>query len=366
MSLSPHDELVELLSRTILNKYKQLFKDVFIANVSMDFPKPDFIYIPVSAEKQNPIAFEVKTPFVHKHEYVAGIGQTVCYNSFFPLSYYVIPNINVERFSVSNFILSIVRTNDLSIGVFTYEMNKPENIELLKEASIVKINTEQLKESIKYIRRSYSYWRETLPEEVFDALRFSSELENSNEQNIFVRVLEKLWENTLSKRFLKAERKGSFLLNYKLFLVQNALLDANGRLTIIGRHALALGERFSKDSETFREIITYIILKYGGHYSLLSKIYKEQEKMSDKELSNWERWVEKIVESLKEQNYYISKDDFRVDYPRMLYAYEKYFCGIAKRAFNEGKGIIVNYPKIVEILDKGSRLFLPIESTLSF
>jgi hypothetical protein len=41
-----HDELVELLSNIILQKFKDIFNNVFITRVSIDFPKPDFIYIP--------------------------------------------------------------------------------------------------------------------------------------------------------------------------------------------------------------------------------------------------------------------------------------------------------------------------------
>jgi len=48
---------------------------------------------------------------------------------------------------------------------------------------------------------------------------------------------------------------------------------------------------------------------------------------------------------LKEQNYYISKDDFRTDLPRMLFAYDKYFCGIVESQFIEGRGISINFPK---------------------
>jgi hypothetical protein len=384
MSLS-HDELAELLSRKILNNYRQFFGEVFIANVSMDFPKPDFIYVPIGMRTIRikdleerlgqttltgerlplPVSFEVKTPFVYKHEYITGIGQAISYNSVFPLSYLVIPDVNIEGFEVSNFVSNIVASNNLSMGIFTYKMEKPEDVELTKEAIAVKAEARQVKESVKGIRRSYSYWRETVPEEVYEVLRISRQLENSREANILNRVLEKLWRDILSARFPRTTRKSSFLLNYKLFLIQNALLDANGRLTVLGRHTLMLGEQFGKDSDMFREAITYIMLKYGGHYLLLSKIYEEQGKM-DEELSSWETWAKEIVDRLQKQNYYISKDDFRTDLPRMLYAYERYFCGIAEKSFIQGRGIAINYPKIVEILDKGSKLFSVIESTLSF
>ncbi|MEM2701629.1 MAG: hypothetical protein QXR45_00490 [Candidatus Bathyarchaeia archaeon] len=350
----------------------------------MDFPKPDFIYVPYEMRNIQeieryigqttltgerlplPVSFEVKTPYVYKHEYITGIGQAISYNSVFPLSYLVIPDFNMERFEVSDFVKEIVETNDLKIGLFSYKMENPKEIELIKEASIVRTQARRIKESVKGIRRSYSYWRETIPEEVFEALRISKELEGIQEPNILNEVLKRFWNEILSRRFPKTTRVSSFLLNYKLFLIQNALLDASGRLTAIGRHTLTLGERFGKESETFREIITYVMLKYGGHYVLLSKIYEEQSQMSKEQLSSWETWVDEVVRKLREHDYYISKDDFRTDLPRMLFAYERYFCGIAESRFIEGRGISINFPKIIAILDKGSKLFSTIESTLSF
>lgn len=386
MSLS-HDELAELLSRVILQKFRNRFSNVFISSVSMDFPRPDFIYIPYEMRRIKireingylrqttltgeppplPVSFEVKTPYVYKHEYITGIGQAISYNSIFPLSYLVVPDYNMEGFEVSDFLKDIIETNNLNIGLFSYRMENPKEVELIKEASIVRTQAKRIKESVKGIKRSYSYWRETKPEEVFEALRISRELERTRQtNNILDMVMEKLWKEVLSKRFQKAKRKSSFLLNYKLFLIQNALLDAMGHLTAIGRHTLFLGERFGKESETFREIITYILLKYGGHYILLSKIYEEQRKMSEKDLTSWEKWANEIERRLKEQDYYISKDDFRTDLPRMLFAYDRYFCGITERHFVEGKGISINFPKIVEILDKGSKMFSIVESTLLF
>jgi hypothetical protein len=386
MSLS-HDKLAEFLSQAILQKFRNLFGNVFISNVSMDFPRPDFIYIPYEIGRIDikeiekylgqttlvgeplplPVSFEVKTPYVYKHEYITGIGQAISYNSIFPLSYLVVPNYNMEGFEVLDFLKTIIEINNLSIGLFSYKMENPAEIDLVKQASIVRIKAGHVKETVKAIKRSYSYWRETKPEEVFEALRISREVEQTSQtNNILNIVMGKLWKEVLSKRFLKAKKISSFLLNYKLFLIQNALLDATGHLTTIGRHTLSLGERFGKESETFKEIITYILLKYGGHYILLSKIYEEQRKMSKEHLTSWDNWVNEIERKLKKQNYYISKDDFRIDLPRMLFAYNQYFCGIVERQFIKGEGILINFPKIVEILDKGSRVFSTIESTLSF
>jgi len=386
MSLS-HDKLAEFLSQAILQKFRNLFGNVFISNVSMDFPRPDFIYIPYEIGRIDtkeiekylgqttlvgeplplPVSFEVKTPYVYKHEYITGIGQAISYNSIFPLSYLVVPNYNMEGFEVLDFLKTIIEINNLSIGLFSYKMENPAEIDLVKQASIVRIKAGHVKETVKAIKRSYSYWRETKPEEVFEALRISREVEQTSQtNNVLNIVMGKLWKEVLSKRFLKAKKISSFLLNYKLFLIQNALLDATGHLTTIGRHTLSLGERFGKESETFKEIITYILLKYGGHYILLSKIYEEQRKMSKEHLTSWDNWVNEIERKLKKQNYYISKDDFRIDLPRMLFAYNQYFCGIVERQFIKGEGILINFPKIVEILDKGSRVFSTIESTLSF
>ena len=277
MSLS-HDELAELLSRVILQKFRNRFSNVFISSVSMDFPRPDFIYIPYEMRRIKireingylrqttltgeppplPVSFEVKTPYVYKHEYITGIGQAISYNSIFPLSYLVVPDYNMEGFEVSDFLKDIIETNNLNIGLFSYRMENPKEVELIKEASIVRTQAKRIKESVKGIKRSYSYWRETKPEEVFEALRISRELERTRQtNNILDMIMKKLWKEVLSRGFQRAKRISSFLLNYKLFLIQNALLDAMGHLTAIGRHALFLGERFGKESETFREIITY-------------------------------------------------------------------------------------------------------------
>jgi len=385
MSLS-HDELAEFLSRTILQRFRNLFGDVFISTISMDFPRPDFVYIPYKIGRIDvkeieryvgqttlggeplplPVSFEVKTPYVYKHEYITGIGQAISYNSIFPLSYLVVPDYNIEGFEVSEFLKSIIETNNLNIGLFSYDLENPAEVELVKRASLVRVEAGRI-QSIKGIKRSYSYWRETTPEEAFEALRISKEIEQTTKEvNILDKVMQKLWKEILLKRFQKARKPSSFLLNYKLFLIQNALLDATGHLTAIGRHTLSLGERFGKDSETFKEIITYVLLRYGGHYTLLSKIYEEQKEIEEEHLDSWDKWASEIERRLREQNYYISKDDFRVDLPRMLFAYERYFCGIVERQFIKGRGILINFPKIVEILDKGSRMFSIIESTLSF
>ncbi|GIU70976.1 MAG: hypothetical protein KatS3mg003_1612 [Candidatus Nitrosocaldaceae archaeon] len=161
-------------------------------------------------------------------------------------------------------------------------------------------------------------------------------------------LLNKLWKDKLVNRFKNAKRASSFLLNYKLFLIQNALIDANGKLTLIGRYTLELGKRYGYKSNIGYDIITYIMLKYGGHYLLLSKIYKEQLDMDNNELSRWESWIDSLLTGLNNQNYYISKDDFRIDLPRLPYAYKKYF-KIAR--YVKGRGLLVDYPRVVEILE---------------
>lgn len=355
-----HDELVDILARTILRNYRDIFNDVFISNVSMDFPKPDFVYLPINKKNVYSVAFEVKTPFVYKHEYMTGLGQAIAYNTFFPLAYIVIPDINMDGFMVTDYIKTIVYSNKLKIGIFSYKNNDINDISLVKRAEVIEQETS---DEIKKIKRSYSYWRETKPEEVFQGLdlatRYKSDLDS---------IMQRFWDEILSKRFRKTKNISSFLLNYKLFFVQNSLLDANGNLTILGKRTLELGERFGYNSDIANEIITYIVLKYGGHYLLLSKIYNEQLSMSSEELSSWDTWIDALEKRLTTHNYMISKDDFRMHYgniksfPRLPYAYEKYFCGIARNTFKKGKGLIINYPKIFEIMDKGRKLFSNLEA----
>jgi len=377
-----HDELIDVLSVKILHTFKDFFGEVFISNVSMDFPKPDFIYIPFNMKRIKedeiekvlqqktllgsnlplPVSFEVKTPFVYKHEYLTGIGQAITYNTIFPLSYLVIPTTNIEDFEVEQFIKNVVEFNKLKCGVFSYKIKDfPElEINLVKKAEPVTTTPKKVKESVKGIRRSYSYWRETQPNEVYEALRISRELEKKHGGDILEELLNRLWDEILSKRFSSAKNIQSFLLNYKLFLIQNALLDSKGRLTMVGKHTLQLGDKFGPESAKFSEVVTYVLLKYGGHYTLLSKIYNFQMEKNG-ELKNWECWKKQIEDYFKSRNYFISTDDFRIDLPRLPYGYEKYFCSIVKNGFVDGWGILIDYPKIVKILDLGRKIYSIIE-----
>lgn len=385
MANTSHDEMANIVARAILDKYRDLFGNVFIANISFDFPRPDFIFLPLippreksrrirlllealrsrtlTGEVQFPTAFEFKTPYVSKHEYITGIGQAITYNSIFPLSYLVVPDRNYEGFDVVDFAMNVVRRVNLSIGVISYDSADITNVEIEKEAEPISTNEQIIEETIRDIKRSYAYWRETKPNEVLEALRISYELERSGKANIMDDVLERLWNDVLSGRFQRTTRIQSFLLNYRLFLTQTGLLDRNGFLTPIGRHTLLLGDSLSQ--KEFTDVVTYVLLRFGGHYTLLSKIYTEQQRLHPNEICNENNWLEIISEKLKQQNYYFSKDDFRSDFPRLPYAYKNYFSGIVSEPiFINGKGLNINYPKIIEILDKGTRLFSPIERLL--
>ena len=368
-----HDKMANLIANILLEKHRDIFGNVFIANIFHDFPRPDFIFLPLVPPRRRKIpsellslsiAFEFKTPYVSKHEYITGIGQAVVYNSIFPRSYLVIPEKNIENFEVLEFVINIVKHVRLSIGVIAYNPTDLHDVSIVKTADTVEVDREEIEEVVRSVRRSYAYWRETKPSEVFDALNIAYNFEQERKEYAINDVMDILWKDVLLDRFGHAERKSSFILNYRLFLVHTALLDRNGRLTPIGRHVLMLGNLFGKESKEFEEIITYVLLRYGGHYTLLSKIYIEQSRMLPDELNDWRRWCECIQRRLEEQNYYFSKEDFRFDFPRLPYAYENYFCGIASKDFVVGKGLNINFPKIIEILDKGRRFFSAVETLL--
>lgn len=358
-----HDEMAHKVARILLTKYPDYFEEMFISTVSLDFPKPDFVFLPLKIgearrlaeaikiyrevlkeERRYPAAFEFKTPYAYKHEYIMGIGQAITYNTTFARSYLIVPEYNVEGFEVLIFTQKIVDKNNLSIGLISY-------------------TPEELAESTRGIKRSYAYWRETKPEEVYDFLKIIEE-ESKHKQHGDIRknALIRLWDEVLSSRFAEAKRKSSFLLNYGLFFTHLGLWDGEGRLTPLGRYTLIQGERFGRKSPTFTDIVTYLLLRHGGHYFLLEKIYSEQEKMSEEELSTWDNWAKTIKARLLEQNFYISTDDFRTDLPRLPYAYANYFSGIFfTKDFKEGKGFSINWIKILSILDKGKSIYSPIE-----
>jgi hypothetical protein len=382
MSLS-HDEMADLIARILLAKYRNHFGNVFISPVSSDFPKPDFIFLPVEIsitkatahkriflkvmekEKRSyPTAFEFKTPYVYKHEYILGIGQAATYHSTFVRSYLIVPEYNMEHFEVSQFVVDIIEKSKLKIGLISYNPENFEEVEIKKESCILERAPENIVEATKGVTRSYAYWRETRPDEVYDFLKIANEVENeaSFEEDIKNKILEKLWNEVLCLRFKDAERKSSFLLNYYLLFSQVGLWDKMGRLTSLGKYTLLQGERFGKESSDFQDLITYLLLRYGGHYLLLRKIYLAQSELLPRQISTWKKWIKHITEKLTAENFYISKDDFRIDFPRLPYAYEKYFSGIvAQPRFIKGRGLNINWPKILDILEKGKKIYAPIE-----
>jgi len=370
------------IARILLTKYPDRFEEMFISTVSLDFPKPDFVFLPLrigearrlteaikiykkllKEERKYPAAFEFKTPYVYKHEYIMGVGQAITYNTTFARSYLIVPEYNIEGFEVLAFIQKIVDKNNLSIGLISYKPESLEKVEIIKDAKLIEKSPEELAESTRGIRRSYAYWRETKPEEVYDFLKIIEE-ESKHKQHGDIRkdALTRLWDEILSLRFAGAKQKSAFLLNYGLFFAHLGLWDGEGRLTPLGRYTLIQGERFGRASSTFMDMVTYLLLRYGGHFFLLEKIYSEQEKMSEEELSTWESWARTIKDRLLKQNFYISTDDFRVDLPRLPYAYANYFSGIFfTKDFKEGKGFSINWTKILSILDKGKDIYSPIE-----
>lgn len=380
MSLS-HDEMANYIAKVLLTKYQKHFGNVFISPVSSDFPRPDFIFLPIEISKitahkkifikvieeekrSYPTAFEFKTPYVYKHEYILGIGQAVTYHSIFIKSYLIVPKYNIEHFEVSKFIFNIIEKSKLKIGLISYDPENFEEVDIKKESCIIEKEPESLVEAIKGVTRSYAYWRETRPEEVYDFLKITDEIEKEAdpEEDIKNKVLEKLWDEILSARFKEARKKSSFLLNYHLLFSQIGLWDKMGRLTSLGKYTLLQGERFKKESTDFQDLIAYLLLKYGGHYLLLRKIYLTQSELPPKQITTWEKWIKQITRKLAAENFYISKDDFRIDFPRLPYAYEKYFSGIVSRPyFIKGRGLNINWPKILDIMDKGRKIYAPIE-----
>jgi len=384
MNLS-HDEMAMIVANVLLKNFREEFGNVFISPVISDFPRPDFVFLPLSSvcrrsfrrvyydiikhgSSAYPTAFEFKTPYVHKHEYIMGVGQAIAYNSTFPCSYLIVPKHNIEGFNVELFIHEIISKNSLYIGLIVYDPENIEKVNIVKKADVRKVDIESIETVTTGVKRSYAYWRETKPEEVYAFLRiaydeYAKKREKSGEiQNLKGTILKRLWREVLSKRFKQAKRERSFLLNYDLFFSHLGLWDRWGVITTLGRYTLLQGERFGENSKTFRDIITYLLLRYGGHYTLLKYIYTAQLKAPYSVLKDWQNWIQYIHKELSQRGYYISNQDFRVDLPRLPYAYSKYFSGIVDNPpFEKGKGLKINWPIIIQIIEKGRAIFQPIE-----
>jgi len=259
-----HDKIADKIAQYFIKN--KTFGNRYMASIIPIFPKPDIILLSLSKKPLPQIAFEIKPPHANKREYLTGIGQAVSYLMTFPLVYIVLPNEIIDGLHIPSFIKEITEKTDLKIGVISYNIFNYEP-KIIKDASLEeKININELENRINNLKpRSWLFWMDTSLEEVGEMLFKISEIESKYpNKKIKKIVLDKIWNEFLSKRYPKTKRPESFKLNYKLFFDTLNIWTGSGKLTVLGNRLYEICKKYSVDSNEFKDAFHYVILTEGG------------------------------------------------------------------------------------------------------
>ncbi|MBD3193179.1 MAG: hypothetical protein GF308_21275 [Candidatus Heimdallarchaeota archaeon] len=349
--MTTHDELAYTVSRYLMKE--NIFANVFSSSVVPSFPRPDFVFVSRSKDPKPPVAFEFKPPNAVKREYLTGLGQTISYLNTFPYSYLVIPDQKIDDLYLPGYFLETIDNIELKIGLVSYELNNlVPKIE--KEAQLnKKINTERITSELRDTR-SWAYWRETTPKELFWMLKVASELHKKKKNVTKDDVMDKFWDNKLSKKYTQTTKatEKAHKLNYRLYVDYLGLWSYNGTLTTLGNRLREIGSNFGPNSREFIDAVTVTALTEGGHFLLLKNVHEIQSiqyfenKGSVRDLLNQLEAVRKSHLHVTEDNdiveFYIENDDEKTDWLKVV------SCELYQRGFGQS---------ISRIIDEMSRFF---------
>lgn len=273
MSLPSHDEL----QAKVVEKLRLLpnFDNVYLASVTTTFPKPDFIFIKRSREPQPQTAFEFKPPHSQKREYLTGLGQSISYLNYYPISYLVVSDEKIDDLIVPQFLEQIITNRGLDIGLIKYDISSFTPEICVEGKQNPEIDVEKLEKALKNAR-AWNFWMDTSIKEVSEILKLINELKDKGVVPTFdrERVMNEIWSNVLCERYEQSET--SFKLNYQLFFDHLELWTRDYSLTGVGNRLREISVAYGYNSDEFRDALCYLLLTKGGNLTLLKNVYEIQ------------------------------------------------------------------------------------------
>ena len=269
-----HDELADIMSRKLIEgKY---FENVYKSSTVPSFPRPDFVFISRSKEPSPPVAFEFKPPNENKREYITGLGQAVAYLNNFPISFLIIPQQRIDEIYLPEYFSKTIDVNDLLTGLISYDPKSLEPKIEVPGKENKKIDVKKVSKEMEAVR-SWAYWRETTPSELYGMLDTSYEIFRAEEPNKISKdlTMNTIWDKVLKEKYSESS-KTSYLLNYQLLMDHLNLWDADSRLIVLGNRLREIGLSFGWDSKEFTDAISLTLLTEGGHFTLLKNMHEIQ------------------------------------------------------------------------------------------
>lgn len=375
-----HDAIADTISSYFISK--EIFGKRYLATNVPLYPRPDFVLLSRSKEPNYDLAFEVKPPHADKREYMTGLGQSISYLQYYPVSYLIIPDEVIDGFSIPSFMAANIQTAQLSsIGLITYDIsNFAPNIEI---QALPQKNTPK-KISHRH-SRPWLFWMDTSIEEIAKILILIA----CNPESSLDEIKQKIWLEVLSIRYENSTRPQSYILNYSLFLSSLELWDGEGKLTVIGNRLKEISTQYDYNSIEFKNALHYLILTKGGYLRLLKLVQKFQDEAKfdrkgsaptlDKEIKklrkecesdkseDLECIVEKFESEGKEWLRLLACQALREGYGKDLsqvlddisrrfspYFHKYLDTGfLHDRKYLRGKGYSINWSRIISLIEKG-------------
>ncbi|UJG43115.1 MAG: hypothetical protein K9W46_12165 [Candidatus Heimdallarchaeum endolithica] len=337
-----HDTIAENVALNLRNNL--IFGKRYVATNVPIFPRPDFVLLSISKSKEPPIAFEVKPPHANKREYLTGLGQTISYLQYYPSSYLVIPQEEIDGFYIPDFMYKTIEAiNTDAIGLISYDL-KTYNPDIEKKATLLKKTPKEIK--VEYAR-PWLFWMDTSIREVGEILCLVAE---SNDAKIIER---RICDEVFKKRYSGSKKFNSYFLNYSLFFSSLELWTADRQLTVIGNRLREIYQKYGDDSKEFKNALHYLILTTGGYLRLIKLVQEAQDTLYFNLRGDANKLIKEIRELREKEG--VSKSE---DLDKILPIFEKrgdeWLRLIACKALKEGYG-----RDLTQILDDISRRFSP-------
>jgi len=337
-----HDTIAENVALSLRNNL--IFGKRYVATNVPIFPRPDFVLLSISKSKEPAIAFEVKPPHANKREYLTGLGQTISYLQYYPSSYLVIPQEEIDGFYIPDFMYKTIEAiNTDAIGLISYDL-KTYKPDIEKKATPLKKTPKEVK--VEHAR-PWLFWMDTSIREVGEILCLVAE---SNDAKTIER---KICDEVFKKRYSGSKKFSSYFLNYSLFFSSLELWTADRQLTVIGNRLKEIYQKYGYDSKEFKNALHYLILTTGGYLRLIKLVQESQDTLYFNLRGDANKLIKEIRELREKEG--VSKSE---DLDKILPIFEKrgdeWLRLIACKALKEGYG-----RDLTQILDDISRRFSP-------
>jgi hypothetical protein len=210
-----------------------------------EFPDPD---VHVQYRNQKVALVECKPSDAGGREYLTGLGQAIAYTTLANFSYLAVPSKEMKEFR----------------RFFTVSKIGLMSVEEAGEIEVLQKPKESRPSSVASRERSYGYYRDLKPAEIYEILRSITRQDRGNH------VRDAIWATLKRHRDLRSEKqKSAWLLNTHLLLRDLGLINSDWTLTRGGVALLQFG-RSSKNM--YGKELTRCFLVSANYIDILTLI----------------------------------------------------------------------------------------------